>query len=472
MESQISSLHAQTGNVVHDHYVAGIAQGLRIIVRTVPTMAVHATFAAVDRIDRMEWSQNGQFILAIVKSQGIVQVFSLTDPEWSCRIDTGLSGLSEARFHPTSSRHILVYADFGLRMDIWNIETQTCQHVKYVKNAIVPRVSNNGRFGALVCRHESLESILIADMTSGESMFSIVKSFSMSVPTDLVNLVWSADDTSIIAVGSPVHSDLIKLDIHSGTVDGISLVGAKELGTRVVAFNKHTLIVGGFDESVRIFSIKSSLSLLAAVSLRASSLDIIADCPVVFRESLFEGASERDRNTFDYGGPNHSGHAVQYREVVPHSYKISLPSVDALVPSTHATARKVEATGPPRAGVCAAKLAPSGPWLAVQTDEKASVLFIVDLVKLKVVQVLIHRQPVRSFEWNPSRKVDEVAITSGDSRVFLWSPDYEQRTIELKDSALKLTSAFWTRTGESLLVCESERICCVSLDHESEHLGG
>jgi WD40 repeat protein len=324
----------------------------------------------------------------------------------------------------------------------------------------------------LICRDESRESIIIADLTTGDSLFNIVKSFTLPVPTDLVKLVWSADDSSLIAVGSPVHSDLIQLSIATGQIDGTALVGSRELGARIVCDNPQTLIIGGFDQSVRIFSKSSNLTLLAEIPLTENTIPIIRDSPAVFRESLGDSASQRDRNTYDYGGPNQSASPPEYREVLPTSGAVQLPSIDAVITQAHLTGRRLEMNGAPRAGVSALELSPSGSWLAVQTDEKASLIFLIDLVGLKVGQVLIHRQPVRSFHWDPCQTRDQLVISTGDERVFIWSTDLQQSTIELKDSSTKLIDAVWVQNGGYVMISDQTRICCVNFEMKSEPLGG
>lgn len=57
----------------------------------------------------IEWSADSELILSAYFKKGKLDVWSLTQPEWRCKIATGSLGLIAAQFAP-SSRHVLTTA--------------------------------------------------------------------------------------------------------------------------------------------------------------------------------------------------------------------------------------------------------------------------------------------------------------------------------------------------------------------------
>lgn len=72
--------------------------------------------------------------MVVIQKRNIAVVKSLFDPEWQCKIDEGLGGLSTARFGPMGATHILTFNDFGTRMNVWCLVDKEClSFIKYPK---------------------------------------------------------------------------------------------------------------------------------------------------------------------------------------------------------------------------------------------------------------------------------------------------------------------------------------------------
>jgi len=54
-------------------------------------------FTCMDTIQKIEWSADSLFILCGMYKRGLVQVWSLEQPEWKCKIDEGSAGLCDVR---------------------------------------------------------------------------------------------------------------------------------------------------------------------------------------------------------------------------------------------------------------------------------------------------------------------------------------------------------------------------------------
>lgn len=57
----------------------------------------------------------------------VAQVFSISRPNWQCRIREGMAGMVRAQWTP-DARHIITFSDFGLHMTIWSLSTRQVTH--------------------------------------------------------------------------------------------------------------------------------------------------------------------------------------------------------------------------------------------------------------------------------------------------------------------------------------------------------
>ncbi|MEQ2174674.1 WD repeat-containing protein wrap73 [Goodea atripinnis] len=78
----------------------------RLVVRDVSSLQILQLYTCLDQISHMEWSSDSLFILCAMYKRGLVQVWSLEQPDWHCKIDEGSIGLVSSRWSP-DGRHIL-----------------------------------------------------------------------------------------------------------------------------------------------------------------------------------------------------------------------------------------------------------------------------------------------------------------------------------------------------------------------------
>ena len=57
-----------------------------------------------------------------------MQIWSIKDPDWTCKIDEGPAGVQCPRWSP-DGQHILLVADFQIRLTIWSLVKRTCLHI-------------------------------------------------------------------------------------------------------------------------------------------------------------------------------------------------------------------------------------------------------------------------------------------------------------------------------------------------------
>lgn len=59
----------------------------------------------------MEWAPDSCYLLTANYKRGVVEVWSVNDPDWRCKIDEGAAGLIKVCWAP-DSRHVLTTAEF------------------------------------------------------------------------------------------------------------------------------------------------------------------------------------------------------------------------------------------------------------------------------------------------------------------------------------------------------------------------
>ncbi|PKU35252.1 wd repeat-containing protein hypothetical protein [Limosa lapponica baueri] len=117
-----------------DRYLDGQASGVqyRLVVRDAGTLQILQLYTCLDQIQYIEWSSDSLFILCAMYKRGIVQVWSLEQPDWHCKIDEGSAGLVASCWSP-DGRHILNTTEFHLRITVWSLCTKSVSYIKYPK---------------------------------------------------------------------------------------------------------------------------------------------------------------------------------------------------------------------------------------------------------------------------------------------------------------------------------------------------
>lgn len=89
-----------------------------------PAETIHHIFSCIDKIDKIEFSKDSEYIYCAIYNRATVQIFSLTDLQWRCRINESIAGMVSVTWAP-DSRHVLVESDFGIQLAIWSLLENT-----------------------------------------------------------------------------------------------------------------------------------------------------------------------------------------------------------------------------------------------------------------------------------------------------------------------------------------------------------
>ena len=89
-------------------------------IRDMNTLEIVHMFTCVDKVETMQFSPDSEYLLCGMFARCAIQVFSMADPGWKCRINESVAGVTFATWAP-DSRHILVLSDFGIQLAIWSL---------------------------------------------------------------------------------------------------------------------------------------------------------------------------------------------------------------------------------------------------------------------------------------------------------------------------------------------------------------
>lgn len=132
-----------------------VATGSRLVVRERRTLQVAQQFAAMDAIQAIAWSSDSQLVSAALLKRAAVQVWSVRDPSWTCRINEGVAGLVAVNWAP-DARHLLCVSDFQLHATVWSLADASARAVlrspKLAADGLA--FSPDGEFLAVAERHD------------------------------------------------------------------------------------------------------------------------------------------------------------------------------------------------------------------------------------------------------------------------------------------------------------------------------
>eukprot|EP00079_Xenopus_tropicalis_P037033 XP_017950804.1 PREDICTED: WD repeat-containing protein WRAP73 isoform X2 [Xenopus tropicalis] len=101
-------------------YLASCVQ-YRLVIRDVSTLQILQLYTCLDQIQYIEWSSDSMFILCAMYKRGLVQVWSLEQPDWHCKIDEGSAGLVSSCWSP-DGRHILNTTEFHYKVLLYSLD--------------------------------------------------------------------------------------------------------------------------------------------------------------------------------------------------------------------------------------------------------------------------------------------------------------------------------------------------------------
>ncbi|CAM9190897.1 unnamed protein product [Discosporangium mesarthrocarpum] len=457
----------------------------------------------------MEWDSDSELILCALYKRSLVEVFSLSRPDWHCRIREGMAGMVRAQWTP-DSRHVLTFADFNLHLSVWSLTTRQMRTVRQPKAPPgCMAFSPDSRMLALITRKECRDYVRLYDASTWEALSEF------SVETlDATSLLWSPDGCTLCIQDTSLEYLVLFYSLEGHLLGNLKAY-SNALGVKISSWppqppigslgqrqgqgqgqghkpGKQTLFaIGSYDQCVRLVSPitwqpvavlrhthprnqlgQANVACYREVpmgeednpsTLEQPKEDWAAPSHTSSLSLLVGGSGGGGRTKRATGGkkkPQISSHGIEVK------YVGSLPSV---IPS-----EKPDPTRPnPRLGVGLLSWSTDGRYLATRNDNMPTALWVWDAETLGLSSLLLQMESVRSAKWSPTRST--LAVCTGNHRVYLWSPDGAS-WVNVPADGLEILGFRWSPDGEALLLLSKDRMCCCFLNEaegvKEESAGG
>nr|XP_002131694.1 WD repeat-containing protein WRAP73 [Ciona intestinalis] len=444
-----SELFKQTQSLVRfspdGNYLANCVS-YKVIIRAVDTLQILRLYTCMDAVQSLEWSSDSQFLLCAMYKRGLVQIWSVEQPDWTCKIDEGSAGLIHAQWSP-DGRHVLTTASFNLRITVWSLVNKSISYIRFIKNSKdCLSFSASGKYLAVGECRKCKDYISIFDVES----WQLLKLFETDTE-DLSGIKWSPDSRVICAWE---HCLWYKILIY--TMDGRCLSTFKAydwaLGVKRVEWSPASqfLAVGSYDQKVRVLNYITWKS----ISEFGHSSHVQGDSVVVFKEVNAAAAINAIMES-----------TKKPTELFASQSKYEFCETPVELPVTKPDPQKPN----PKIGVSWMAFSPDNRYLATMDDSMKSALHIWTMKSLSLYVVIQQVDPIKCARWNPC--TCRLAFSCGNNKVYLWSPSGAVSVQVPLSPLFHVHSLRWHPDGKSLVLASKEQMCvCYLQSSEKEKL--
>ena len=120
-----------------------IVSNSRLTIRDSETMGIIHIFPGVDTIDKVMFSPDSQYIMMCTFRRNTVQIFSLLDGDWRCRINEGVASIVNAQWTP-DSRGVITESDFGIQLSVWSLVDSSSHYMLKPKESFYSNSTTGG----------------------------------------------------------------------------------------------------------------------------------------------------------------------------------------------------------------------------------------------------------------------------------------------------------------------------------------
>ncbi|XP_010873982.1 WD repeat-containing protein WRAP73 [Esox lucius] len=426
-------------------YLATCVQ-YRLVVRDVKTLQILQLYTCLDQVVHMEWSSDSLFVLCAMYKRGLVQVWSLEQPDWYCKIDEGSIGLVSSRWSP-DGRHILNTTEFHLRITVWSLCTKAVSYIKYPKACQKGMdFSRDGCYMALAERRDCRDYVSVFVCED----WHLLRHFETETQ-DMAGVEWSPN-SCVLAV----WDSCLEYKVLLYSLDGrlLSTYSAYEwsLGIKSLAWSPSSqfLAIGSYDEKVRILNHITWKKLTEL------------DHPATISNTKAVMYKEVERRP-GVGSDNLSiqQHITMGSTLFNTQSKYVICPLPVQLPVIKPDLDRAN----PKIGVSSMAFSSDNRYLATKNDSMASVVWVWDIQRLGLLAVLEQTSAVRCFQWDPRRP--RLALCTGNAKLYLWSPAGCVSVTVPAEGGFQVLSLSWHCSGDSLILVGKDQLCLCYMETDN-----
>eukprot|EP00887_Chlorella_sp_A99_P007526 scaffold2.g7526.t1 len=462
------------------------AEGYRVVVRECESLAVAALFSCLDCVEELSWSPDSDRLLCSLFKRATVQVFSVSDSEWSCTIAEGPAGIVAARWSP-DSRHILLTSDFAIRLSVWSLVDQSCQYLRGPKHAAALAFSPDGGLLAVAHRIDCKDVLAIYECTT----WAPAAQFALGTQ-DAAGVAWSPDGDCIAAWESPLYGHGVV--VHTPEGECLTSYSAYKglLGLKAVAWSPsgQLLALGGYDAEACVLN---HVTWSPLVRFSHPALVRGPAAVVAYTEEQVDEAGRRvlGENS-GWAGGGRGGSRPGSRAGSPSKPPAAAPAhlhgsptkllkpdgslkdlgeegeaadlksryAVAELPLRVPVARPAADKGGVRQGVGSVSWSFDGSYMLTRCDNMPTTLWVWETSKLELASVVLQSWPVRAAEWDPTS--NRLVVLTGSSKLYLWTPDGAS-CVHIPLPGFRAAGVRWHPSGKALLLTNKSSFACAYL---------
>ncbi|GLE00672.1 hypothetical protein PINS_up009460 [Pythium insidiosum] len=467
-ESTVSSVMRVTNGLVQWSPcgdMLAVATTNRLVIRDSGTWQIRQQYSTVDVIQAIAWSDDSQLVLTAMYKRGIVQVWSVQDATWACKITEGVAGMIYARWAP-DSRHVLTVSDFQLHASVWSLEDASKSVIRHPKlGADGIAFSRDCRYVAVAERHECKDFLGIYGCES----WDLVTHFQLE-SYDCVEVQWSPDNSTIAVRDSHIEYRVL---VYASNGSLLAKYQAYEnaLGLKTMAWSSsgQFLALGSYDDHARVLShlnwkpvadfdheqlaISTSRVNKNAVEYEEHYADQrVTDRPQGKRVAMSERQSSLSVSSgLAASAAMKAAGALKPRDIC---FVIREPPFSVITVSSDPL------KGDPKIGIGRALWSFDSQFLVTKSDQMPHNVWIWQTETMTLYATISFIDPVKAFRW--SSTANQLALCSGGNRIFLWTIEGVS-WIDIPSAEFKALGMRWSPTGDCLVVVGKQEFCCLTL---------
>ncbi|TPX37741.1 hypothetical protein SmJEL517_g00601 [Synchytrium microbalum] len=408
----------------------------RVVIRDSDSLQIKHLFACIDNVSEIGWSSDSELVLCASYKLGAIQIWSLADSAWTCRIDEGAGGLSSVRFTP-DARHVMSFSEFQLRITIWSLVTKEAAYIQYPKYSDrAYSFRSDSKYLAVAERRDCKEYVGIYDCED----WTMLKHFPIET-SDLEDIAWSPDGR-FLAIWETCIEYKVLLYHPDGRLVSTFSPYTMGLGIKTVKWSPSSqfLAVGGYDQKIRLLNHYTWTQLVDfSHPTKLDSPDIL-----ICREVDLRDIKETDK----------WAQAANLKPKI--KYEISRPPTS--IPFTKPDPDKPN----PKMGVGILEFSCDGRHFVTRNDNMPNVLWIWNLPELRQVALVIQLNPIKSVKWSPINP-QVFAFTCGTSAIYLWGGEKVGcDVVEIPAVNFNVTQFKWSPDSKSLTLLDNKDKFCVA----------